>query len=109
MSRIYLNGRLVDPGEARIDPADRGLLLADGLFETLRAYGGKAFCLEAHLARLAAGCGLLGLPAPPAADIAAAVSAVLAANKLAEASIRITLTRGPGPAACCRPPTRSRP
>jgi len=97
MSRIYLNGQVVDASEARIDPADRGLLLADGLFETLRAYGGKAFCLEAHLARLAAGCGILGLAAPPAAETADALRAVLAANDLAEASIRITLTRGVGP------------
>ncbi len=108
MSRIYLNGRLVDPREARIDPADRGLLLADGLFETLRAYGGKAFCLEAHLARLVAGCGLLGLPAPPAAEMAAAVKAVLAANELGEASIRITLTRGVGPRGLL-PPAETRP
>jgi branched-chain amino acid aminotransferase len=43
MTSIYLNGRLLDPREARIDPADRGLLLADGLFETLRAYSGNAF------------------------------------------------------------------
>ena len=108
MSRIYLNGRLMDPSEARIDPADRGLLLADGLFETLRAYGGKAFCLEAHLARLAAGCGLLGLPGPSSPEIAAAVSAVLAGNDLAEASIRITLTRGAG-ARGLLPPAETKP
>jgi branched-chain amino acid aminotransferase len=108
MSRIYLNGRVVDGTEARIDPWDRGLLLADGLFETLRAYGGKAFCLEAHLARLAAGCGILGLAAPPAAEMADALRAVLAANDLAEASIRITLTRGVGPRGLL-PPTDTKP
>lgn len=97
MTKIHLNGRLLDTSEARIDPADRGLLLADGLFETLRAYGGRAFCLEAHLARLAAGATLLGLIAPPTAETAAAVRETLAANDLTEASIRITLTRGAGP------------
>jgi branched-chain amino acid aminotransferase len=97
MTKIHLNGRLIDAGEARIDPADRGLLLADGLFETLRAYGGRPFCLDAHLARLAAGAALLGLPAPPASAIAAAVHETLAANGLGDASIRITLTRGTGP------------
>jgi len=55
MAKIHLNGRLIEATAARIDPADRGLLLADGLFETLRVYGGRAFQLEAHLARLAAG------------------------------------------------------
>ena len=97
MSKIHLNGGLIDAGEARIDPADRGLLLGDGLFETLRAHGGRPFCLDLHLARLAAGAALLGLPPPAVPEIAAAVRDTLAANGLADASIRITLTRGAGP------------
>ncbi len=96
MAKIHLNGRLVESTVARIDPADRGLLLADGLFETLRVYGGKAFRLEAHLARLAAGAAMLGIPLSAAADIAAAVAETLAANEECEASLRITLTRGSG-------------
>jgi len=97
MTKIHLNGRLIDADEARIDPADRGLLLADGLFETLRAYGGRPFRLDAHLARLASGAAILALPAPPAPMVAAAVHEALAANGLADATIRVTLTRGPGP------------
>ena len=97
MRKIHLNGGLIDAGEARIDPADRGLLLADGLFETLRVYRGRPFCLDAHLARLAASAALLGLPAPPVSKIAAATRDTLAANGLGDASIRITLTRGAGP------------
>jgi branched-chain amino acid aminotransferase len=94
MAKIHLNGRLIEATAARIDPADRGLLLADGLFETLRVYDGRAFQLDAHLARLAAGAAALDLPMP--SDIAAAVTETLAANSLREASLRITLTRGPG-------------
>jgi branched-chain amino acid aminotransferase len=97
MRKIHLNGRLIDAAEARIDPADRGLLLADGLFETLRAHGGRPFCLDLHLARLTAGAALLGLPPPAVPEVAAAVRDTLAANGLADASIRITLTRGTGP------------
>ncbi len=93
---IHLGGRLVDAATARIDPADRGFLLADGVFETLRVYDGKAFKLEAHLARLAAGARILGLPKPESGKIALAVSDTLDANKLRDASLRITLTRGPG-------------
>jgi branched-chain amino acid aminotransferase len=96
MAKIHLNGRLVESSAARIDPADRGLLLADGLFETLRVYGGKAFQLEAHLARLAAGAAALGIPLSAAADIAAAVAETLTVNEEREASLRITLTRGSG-------------
>ena len=74
---IHLNGRLVDALSARIDPSDRGFLLADGLFETLRIYGGKAFKLEAHLARLAAGAKMLDLPMPPVGDIGLAIADTL--------------------------------
>ncbi|MFD1192390.1 aminotransferase class IV, partial [Phenylobacterium conjunctum] len=43
---------------------DRGLLLGDGLFETVLAQDGGLIRLEAHLDRMAAGCAVLGLPAP---------------------------------------------
>ena len=108
MTKIHLNGRLIDAGEARIDPADRGLLLADGLFETLRAYGGRPFCMDLHLARLSAGATLLGLPVPAVPEIAAAVRDTAAANGLADASIRITLTRGVAPRGLL-PPTEVAP
>ena len=38
---VWLNGSLVAPVAARIDPADRGFLLGDGLFETMRAQDGR--------------------------------------------------------------------
>ena len=104
MTKIHLNGRLVDQAEARIDPLDRGLLLADGLFETLRAYTGHPFRLEAHLARLTAGARLLGIPLPTATELASSVGATLSANRLERASIRITVTRGTGPRGLLPPP-----
>ncbi len=96
---IWLNGRLVAREQAHIDPADRGLLLADGLFETLRAYRGHVFKLEEHLQRMAEGAAELGIPLPlDLPSIAQAVRETLEANQLAaaDAAIRITLTRGPG-------------
>lgn len=100
MSTLWLNGRLVEAGEARIDPADRGFLLADGLFETMLAQDGAVPLLVRHLARLRAGAGVLDLKLEcdePA--LAGACEAVLAANGLARgpAALRLTLTRGPGP------------
>ena len=96
---IWLNGRLVPREQAHIDIADRGLLLGDGLFETLRVYGGQAFKLEDHLGRLARGAAELGIPLPlDAPDIASAVQETLEAHHLDAAStaLRITLTRGAG-------------
>lgn len=96
---IWLNGRLVTRELAHIDPADRGLLLADGLFETLRAYRGHVFRIEDHLQRLSAAAAELGIPLPVDSPvIAAAALETLVANQLegGDAAMRITLTRGPG-------------
>jgi branched-chain amino acid aminotransferase len=95
---IYLNGAIVPSDFARIDPGDRGFTLADGLFETLRAYAGKPFRLADHLERLTHAAAMLDIPLLfDAPMIAAAVTDVLQANNLREAAIRITLTRGTGP------------
>jgi branched-chain amino acid aminotransferase len=106
---IYLNGILVPPEDAAIDPADRGFLLGDGLCETLRAYGGQVPWLDRHLDRLAAGAAVLAIPLP-ALDLTAAVAETLGANGLdaADAALRITLTRGPGPRGLL-PPAKPRP
>ena len=43
LSRSISMGAILAGDKARIDVADRGLLLGDGLFETLRAYAGQPF------------------------------------------------------------------
>lgn len=91
---VFLNGKVVAEGDARISPFDRGLLLGDGIFETLRAYGGSPFGLQQHLGRLAESCRVARFDFP--AGLEEAVRAVLDANALKDASIRITITRGPG-------------
>ncbi|MEE8147960.1 MAG: aminotransferase class IV, partial [Longimicrobiales bacterium] len=49
---IYLNGEYVPAEEARVSVFDRGFLYGDGIYETLRVYGGRVFKLEEHLVRL---------------------------------------------------------
>jgi branched-chain amino acid aminotransferase len=94
VSRVWLNGALVDEREARISPFDRGLLLGDAVFETLRAYKGRPHALAAHLARLRASCEATRLAFPEGME--RAVAETLAANGLDDCSVRITVTRGPG-------------
>ncbi|WP_247891175.1 aminotransferase class IV [Azospirillum aestuarii] len=97
MNVVWLNGRLLPAAEARIDPADRGFTLGDGLFETIRVAGGTARHLARHLARLADGAALLGLPLPyDATALADAAEALIAAEGRAEGVLRVTLTRGTG-------------
>jgi branched-chain amino acid aminotransferase len=95
---IWIDGRLVDASDAGISPLDRGFTLADGLFETMRAYHGTVFRLDAHLRRLAAGAAILGIPVP--ADVPHMVAAAAGAVRdlgWADAALRLTMTRGVGP------------
>jgi len=108
---IYLNGAVLPPETARIDPFDRGFSLGDGLFETLRAYDGRPFRLADHLERMATAAAALDIPLPvdmPA--VAEAVVALLDTNghRSGDASIRITLSRGTGPRGLA-PPEDPRP
>jgi branched-chain amino acid aminotransferase/4-amino-4-deoxychorismate lyase len=84
---------------------DRGLLLGDGLFETLLWNDGALILAEAHAARMAEGAGALGLPAPAHdAFLAAAEAAVRSAGLTgARAAVRITLTAGSGGRGLDRP------
>jgi branched-chain amino acid aminotransferase len=96
---LWLDGRLVAKKQARLDPADRGLLLADGLFETLLAQNGAIEHLIHHLQRLRNSATMLGIPLTyDAMAIAAGLDALLVATGLTQdlAALRITLTRGVG-------------
>ncbi|HVE77880.1 MAG TPA: aminotransferase class IV [Gemmatimonadaceae bacterium] len=95
---VWVNGRPADPGAPQLLAGDRGFTLADGLFETMRAYGGTVFRLGRHLERLERGAQRLGIPLPP--GLRAAVTAATrtaAAGGLREASVRLTVSRGPAP------------
>jgi branched-chain amino acid aminotransferase len=94
---VWLNGRLCNLDEARISPLDHGLLVGDGVFETLVARQGRPFAAREHWERLVHSCGVTGLKAPPEADCLAAMEAVLKANLLNEARVRVTITGGDGP------------
>ncbi len=77
---------------------DRGLLLGDGLFETILAEAGRLDQFEPHLDRMRRGCGTLGLAAPNLEAARAAALSALDKAGLADASavVRLTLTAGSG-------------
>lgn len=88
---------------------DRGLTLGDGLFETVLANAGALVALEAHAARLARSCVVLGLPPPTLDDLRAAATEALAVAKLSasRAAVRLTWTAGSGGRGLDRPETLS--
>lgn len=92
---LWVNGQLIAPEKAGIDPRDRGFTLGDGLFETMRVAGSVVQRLQWHLARLRAGAATIGLPLPwTHGELAEAVARTVTANALQEAVVRLTVSRG---------------
>lgn len=96
-SALWLDGQLVPGDEAGVSPFDHGLLVGDGVFETLRVYDGVPFAWTRHHQRLVRSAGGLGLTAPGSQELRAAVDDVLAANEVTEGRVRLTITGGPSP------------
>jgi branched-chain amino acid aminotransferase len=96
--KVWINGSLCDPDQAHISIFDHGVLVGDGVFETVKAVRGEAFALTRHLDRLAISAAGLGLAAPDLDAIRQGILDVLAAAPASELGrIRITYTSGPGP------------
>lgn len=92
---LWVNGQLVRGDDAALSLFDRGARDGGGLFETLRVDAGRPFAWERHMERLVLGAAELGFPVPPSpATLRAAVDELLAAQSLADAVVRITVTRG---------------
>jgi branched-chain amino acid aminotransferase len=95
--KVYINGEFVEKEEAKISVFDHGLLYGDGVFEGIRVYGGKAFKLDEHVARLYESAGYISLPIPlDPDDMKKAISGAVETNGLDEAYIRVVVTRGSG-------------
>ncbi len=97
---VWVDGRLMPAAGPHLSAFDRGFQLGDGVFETLRARGGRPTELAEHTARLRRSADGLGIELPDdlAARLADAIAELLAAEDLAgaegDASIRITVSRG---------------
>ncbi len=94
--KVWVNGRISAPDDARISPFDHGFTVGDGVFETCKVDAGQAFALTRHLLRLDRSAAGLGLPKPDHGVIRAGVAELLDTEPLA-GRLRITLTGGPGP------------
>lgn len=92
MNSVWFNGAIT-PGNLEIDPRDRGLLLGDGLFETILILNRTTLWGNMHLARLEGAAKELGLPFNRAA-IDDAIAALLDDIEESHHVLRVTLTRG---------------
>ncbi|MCX4727704.1 aminotransferase class IV [Streptomyces sp. NPDC090052] len=95
--KIWVNGGLRDADTALVSVLDHGLTVGDGIFETVKATGGRTFALTRHLDRLTRSARGLGLPDPDLDEVRRACRAVLDANPVELGRLRITYTGGLSP------------
>ena len=93
---IWHNGELREGPTITLDASDRGLLLGDGLFETIAVFNGRPFRQPEHWDRMATAAARLGLPLDRAA-LDAATSAMVQHSTDRNGVLRVTVTRGAGP------------
>src|SRR6185437_4289325 len=75
-----------------ISALDRGLHFGDGLFETIACREGRPRFLTLHLERLAQGCRVLGLSAPPAQLLLEEIEHLAGAHE--RSIVKLIVTRG---------------
>jgi branched-chain amino acid aminotransferase len=101
VTHVWVDGRLHPADGTHLSVFDRGFQLGDGVFETLRVRGAHPTELAEHVARLRNSAAGLDIPLP--ADLEArltnGIAELLAADGLdgpsGDASVRITVSRGP--------------
>jgi branched-subunit amino acid aminotransferase/4-amino-4-deoxychorismate lyase len=83
------------PEQLALPLADRGLALADGLFETILIQNGKPQLLQAHLRRWRQAADQLGMAAPPQADrLQPLVAEAIERSGSTDAALRLNWSRG---------------
>ena len=83
------------PEQLALPLADRGLALADGLFETILIQNGKPQLLEAHLQRWRQAAARLGMAAPPEADrLQPLLAEAIERSGSSDAALRLNWSRG---------------
>ena len=95
---VFLNGNFLPEAEAVIPINDRGFLLGDGLFETMRVVNGRPFRMAQHLERLTRGLDFIKIKLPfTPKELQKFAAELIERNQLPDSILRLTITRGPAP------------
>ncbi|MBC7163795.1 MAG: branched-chain amino acid aminotransferase [Roseovarius sp.] len=95
--KIWMDGRLIEWRDANVHVLTHALHYASSVFEGERCYDGRVFKSRAHSERLLKSGELMDMPIPyTVGEIEAAKRAVLDANNLANAYLRVVAFRGAG-------------
>lgn len=96
-SLAHVGGKIVDAEMAKVPLLDRGHLLGDGVFETLRTHQGHVVHLDAHERRMREGLEVIGLREDVAEEAMGAVLQMVAAGMPRfgpELHLRVQVTTG---------------
>jgi branched-subunit amino acid aminotransferase/4-amino-4-deoxychorismate lyase len=92
---VWIDGRITPAARATVSALDPAMHIGSGLFEVMRAYDGVPFLLDRHLARMRRSARKFKLRVPHGdVTLKRGVIALLRANKLRSAYVRLTLTGG---------------
>jgi len=95
--KVWINGNLVEQGQAKLTVYDHATLYGDGVFEGIRTYGGKIFKCQAHVNRLYNSARQIRLAVPYSKqELIEAMAQTIAANEIRDGYIRLVVTRGAG-------------
>lgn len=96
---VYLNNSFLEKDEAKISPNDRGFIFADGIYEVVKYYNGKAFRYEDHLIRLQRSLSEIGIEFSQTDKLESIFNELLTQNKMLgrHAGIYLQITRGTAP------------
>ena len=100
VSIAWIDGRWGTAANLKLPLDDRGLLLADGLFETVLVRNGQPQLLQEHLQRWNSSAALLNMDAPPQhKDLEPLINDAIQRSELSEANgaLRLNWSRGSTP------------
>ena len=92
--RVWMNGELVNAGEARVPVDDLGFTAGFAIFETFLWRDQHFYFFEQHLARMRTGAESLTIPWPPPWSLQDALAAYGAELGAQPRAVRAMLTRG---------------
>jgi len=92
---VFYNGKYIPLEEVIITPFDRGFMFADGVYESIRTYGGKLFKYKEHLKRLKRSLNEIRIKYRELEELEEIIYELIKKNRINEAAlIYLQITRG---------------
>lgn len=93
--KVIWNSEIVDRSEVKIDPEDRGYQFGDGIYEVIRSYNGRFFCLDEHIDRFYSSAGKIEMAVPYSRnEMKSLVNRLLEETNIDTGNLYLQMTRG---------------